>query len=96
MLLGSDVMIPNSIIIDGDQRTLKIQACARLTTDMNVERRAKPQTKVRPIRVARNTTLAPRTTIGVSIETTDGQPLPKGHNYLFEPNVAGENKAGGG
>lgn len=40
MLLGSDVLVPNGMIIDGEKRELRIQACKGMRTKLDVSKGA--------------------------------------------------------
>lgn len=86
MLVGSDIITPEAIIIDMSKKIAIIGSCKGIPVALSVTTRSN-QRLYRPILAQKETVISPRSVVAVPI--THHNDLPADRDFLFEPQYNG-------
>ena len=82
ILIGTDTMVPQGMIVDLEERTCKFGKCQGLIVPVDVVARTQPHSK-RTIRATSSMTIAPGATTEVPVAYKGA--IPEDRDFLFEP-----------
>lgn len=85
ILIGTDTMTPQGMIVDLDARSVRLGKCQGLKAPIDVVARTQPHSK-RTIRTKAAITIAPGTTLKVPVAYNGA--IPEDRDFLFEPDCA--------
>lgn len=83
MLIGSDILTPERMVIDFATQSIKIGSCRDMAVPMDSRARSEPVR--RAVKSSARLTLAPRTTQQVPVLYACLDKLPEDRDFLFEP-----------
>ena len=84
ILIGTDTMVPQGMLVDLDSRKVKLGKCQGM--EVPIEVTAKPRHATRTIRTKVSTVVAPGATVEVPV-SYNGR-IPEDRDFLFEPDCS--------